>query len=362
MYKEKYGGNMKKRLLSWLLVLVMVMSIAPMSALAAENNEPAWEQYVMSAVDYEHARFSFAAVFGKSVNITKTGIDLYNSTGKLTYSAKDDVNISSSRIKIDYTVPYKGKTLMTAEPYVVADGEKYVYSFEFNMIHIHDTGDKIIEPTCTEKGYTLHGCTCDTSAYKDTYTPALGHEFVDGKCTRCGIDVLDAFTDVKRDSYCADAVQWAVANGITKGTDTTHFSPNAGCTRGQVVTFLWRAAGEPTVGGNVGFVDVAPGSYCYEAVKWAVANGITKGTDATHFSPNETCTRGQVVTFLYRAEGEPAVGGSNGFVDVAVSSYCYEAIKWAVANGITKGTDATHFSPNATCTRGQVVTFLYRAQ
>lgn len=143
---------MKKRLLSWLLVLVMVMSIAPMSALAAENNEPAWEQYVMSAVDYEHARFSFAAVFGKSVNITKTGIDLYNSTGKLTYSAKDDVNISSSRIKIDYTVPYKGKTLMTAELYVVADGEKYVYSSEFNMIHIHDTGDKIIEPTCTEKG------------------------------------------------------------------------------------------------------------------------------------------------------------------------------------------------------------------
>ena len=353
---------MKKRLLSWLLVLVMVMSIAPMSALADENNEPAWEQYVMSAVDYEHARFSFAAVFGKSVNITKTGIDLYNSTGKLTYSAKDDVNISSSRIKIDYTVPYKGKTLMTAELYVVADGEKYVYSFEFNMIHIHDMGDKIIEPTCTEKGYTLHGCTCDTSAYKDTYTPALGHEFVDGKCTRCGIDVLDAFTDVKRDSYCADAVQWAVANGITKGTDATHFSPNAGCTRGQVVTFLWRAAGEPTVGGNVGFVDVAPGSYCYEAVKWAVANGITKGTDATHFSPNATCTRGQVVTFMYRAEGEPAVGGNVGFVDVAPGSYCYEAVKWAVANGITKGTDTTHFSPNATCTRGQVVTFLYRAQ
>ena len=207
---------MKKRLLSWLLVLVMVMSIAPMSALAAENNEPAWEQYVMSAVDYEHARFSFAAVFGKSVNITKTGIDLYNSTGKLTYSAKDDVNISSSRIKIDYTVPYRGKTLMTAELYVVADGEKYVYSFEFNMIHIHDTGDKIIEPTCTEKGYTLHGCTRDTSAYKDTYTPALGHELVDGKCIHCGIDVLDTFTAAKRDSCCSNAGQWAGANGFTR--------------------------------------------------------------------------------------------------------------------------------------------------
>lgn len=171
-----------------------------------------------------------------------------------------------------------------------------------------------------------------------------------------------SFTDVAPGSYCYDAVQWAVANGITNGTDATHFSPNAGCTRGQVVTFLWRAAGEPTVGGNVGFVDVAPGSYCYEAVKWAVANGITKGTDATHFSPNATCTRGQVVTFMYRAEGEPAVGGSNGFVDVAAGSYCYNAVQWAVANGITKGTDATHFSPSATCTRGQVVTFLYRAQ
>ena len=170
------------------------------------------------------------------------------------------------------------------------------------------------------------------------------------------------FTDVAPGSYCYDAVQWAVANGITKGTDKTHFSPNAGCTRGQVVTFLWRAAGEPVVSGNVGFVDVAPGSYCYEAVKWAVANGITKGTDATHFSPNATCTRGQVVTFMYRAEGEPAVGGSNGFVDVAHGSYCYDAVKWAVANGITKGTDATHFSPNATCTRGQVVTFMYRAE
>ena len=171
-----------------------------------------------------------------------------------------------------------------------------------------------------------------------------------------------SFTDVAAGSYCYDAVQWAVANGITNGTDATHFSPNAGCTRGQVVTFLWRAAGEPTVGGNVGFVDVAPGSYCYEAVKWAVANGITKGTDATHFSPNATCTHGQVVTFMYRAEGEPAVGGNVGFVDVAAGSYCYNAVQWAVANGITKGTDATHFSPNATCTRGQVVTFLYRAQ
>ena len=233
--------------------------------------------------------------------------------------------------------------------------------------HTHDYKSVVTKPTCTERGYTTYTCSVCGDSYKGSYVDPLGHNYKNGACTRCGAKDPNYkpqtnFTDVAAGSYCYDAVQWAVANGITNGTDTTHFSPNAGCTRGQVVTFLWRAAGEPTVGGNVGFVDVAPGSYCYEAVKWAVANGITKGTDATHFSPNATCTRGQVVTFMYRAEGEPAVGGSNGFVDVAAGSYCYNAVQWAVANGITKGTDATHFSPNATCTRGQVVTFLYRAQ
>ena len=232
--------------------------------------------------------------------------------------------------------------------------------------HTHDYKAVVTAPTCTQAGYTTYTCSCGDS-YKSDYKDALGHDYQNGTCTRCGqkdpnYKPQSNLTDVAAGSYCYDAVQWAVANGITNGTDATHFSPNAGCTRGQVVTFLWRAAGEPTVSGNVGFVDVAPGSYCYEAVKWAVANGITKGTDATHFSPNATCTRGQVVTFMYRAAGEPAVGGSNGFVDVAAGSYCYNAVQWAVANGITKGTDATHFSPNATCTRDQVVTFLYRAQ
>ena len=230
----------------------------------------------------------------------------------------------------------------------------------------HNYTEEVTKPTCTEQGYTTYTCSCGDS-YKSDYKDALGHDYKNGTCTRCGAKDPNYkpqanFSDVAAGSYCYDAVQWAVANGITNGTDATHFSPNAGCTRGQVVTFLWRAAGEPVVSGNVGFVDVAPGSYCYEAVKWAVANGITKGTDATHFSPNATCTRGQVVTFMYRAEGEPAVGGSNGFVDVAAGSYCYNAVQWAVAKGITKGTDTTHFSPNATCTRGQVVTFLYRAE
>ena len=231
--------------------------------------------------------------------------------------------------------------------------------------HTHDYKATVTKPTCTERGYTTYTCSVCGDSYKGSYVDPLGHDYKNGTCTRCGVKDPNYkpqadFTDVAAGSYCYDAVQWAVANGITNGTDATHFSPNAGCTRGQVVTFLWRAAGEPTVGGNVGFVDVAPGSYCYEAVKWAVANGITKGTDATHFSPNETCTRGQVVTFLYRAEGEPAVGGNVGFVDVAAGSYCYNAVMWAVENGITNGKTTTTFAPNDTCTRAQAVTFIYR--
>ncbi|MGI5873344.1 MAG: S-layer homology domain-containing protein [Bacillota bacterium] len=170
------------------------------------------------------------------------------------------------------------------------------------------------------------------------------------------------FIDVKEGAFCYDAVAWAVANGITNGTDATHFTPAGECTRGQVVTFLWRAAGspKPTSVGNP-FADVKEGKFYYKAVLWAVENGVTNGTDATHFSPDATCTRGQVVTFQWRAAGSPAPQGSNNpFVDVKAGAYYEKAVLWAVANGVTNGTDAAHFSPDDTCTRGQVVTFLFR--
>ena len=224
--------------------------------------------------------------------------------------------------------------------------------------HTHSYTSTVTAPTCTEKGYTTYTCSICGDSYKDSYTKALGHDYKDGKCTRCGAEVT--FNDVSPNAYYSDAVQWAIKNNITNGTDATHFSPDQGCTRAQVVTFLWRAAGSPKVSGDAGFVDVKASDYFYEAVKWAVANGITNGTDATHFSPSATCTRAQVVTFMYRAEGSPATSGSCAFVDVSSTAYYYDAVIWAVANNITNGTDATHFSPSATCTRAQVVTFLYR--
>ena len=171
------------------------------------------------------------------------------------------------------------------------------------------------------------------------------------------------FTDVAASSPYADAILWAAKNGITQGKTATTFAPSDPCTRGQIVTFLWRAAGSPAPKGTVTVpADVAPSSYCYNAVAWALENGITKGTTATTFSPNATCTRGQAVTFLFRAQGGSASGAAPAFTDVAVGSLYADAVVWAVANGVTKGTTATTFGPEDPCTRGQIVTFLYRAQ
>ena len=169
------------------------------------------------------------------------------------------------------------------------------------------------------------------------------------------------FVDVATGSYYEDAVDWAVENGITKGTDDTHFSPDGICTRAQAVTFLWRAAGSPEPETRaMPFADVPAGSYYYDAVLWAVENGITKGTSDTTFSPNMTCSRAQIVTFLWRSEKSPAVGTANPFADVKSTAYYADAVLWAVKENITKGTTNTTFSPDADCTRAQIVTFLYR--
>ena len=170
------------------------------------------------------------------------------------------------------------------------------------------------------------------------------------------------FVDVATGSYYEDAVDWAVENGITKGTDDTHFSPDGICTRAQAVTFLWRAAGSPKPETRaMPFTDVPVGSYYYDAVLWAVENGITKGTSDTTFSPNMTCSRAQIVAFLWRSEKSPAAGTANPFADVKSDAYYADAVLWAVKENITKGTTSTTFSPNAGCTRAQIVTFLYRA-
>ena len=169
------------------------------------------------------------------------------------------------------------------------------------------------------------------------------------------------FVDVPADAYYADAVTWAVKQGITKGTSETTFSPDTSCTRAQMATFLWRAAGSPAPKrSEMTFTDIPADAYYYDAVLWAVENGITNGVGNNSFAPDAICTRSQMATFLYRFEGTPAVTGSNPFGDVASDAYYAAAVTWAVAEGITVGTGSNLFSPDADCTRGQMVTFLYR--
>ena len=171
------------------------------------------------------------------------------------------------------------------------------------------------------------------------------------------------FVDVATGSSYEDAVDWAVENGITQGTDDTHFSPDGICTRAQAVTFLWRTAGSPKPETRtMPFADVPAGSYYYDAVLWAVENGITKGTSETMFSPDATCSRAQIVTFLWRSEKSPAAGTANPFADVKSTAYYADAVLWAVREDITKGTTSTAFSPDADCTRAQIVTFLWRCK
>ena len=194
---------------------------------------------------------------------------------------------------------------------------------------------------------------------KYTFTMPAGKVSVDAAFSK--IETAISFRDVKQSDYYYDAVKWAVEKGITEGTSAEAFSPGASCTRAQMVTFLYRAAGSPAPKSTANpFKDISSTDYFYNAVLWAVENGITSGTGAGTFSPATTVTRGQTVTFLHRAAGSP-LAGSSGFNDVSDGAYYAKAVAWAAENGITGGTGSNKFAPNADCTRGQIVTLLYRA-
>ena len=222
--------------------------------------------------------------------------------------------------------------------------------YELDELTVTDAKNKDLKLTKrSESTYTFH-----MADSKVTVEVSFAR---DGEAEKPG----SLFDDVSANAYYADAVKWAVEQGITSGTSATTFSPDMSCTRAQIVTFLWRANGSPKADGANPFTDVSADAYYYDAVLWAVKEGITSGTTAATFSPDATVTRGQTVTFLYRATGAPAVTGGS-FADVAADTYYAGAVAWAVKEGVTSGTSATTFSPDAPCTRGQIVTFLYHAQ
>ena len=234
-----------------------------------------------------------------------------------------------------------------------------------------ERGDTVTITVTPDKGYTLETLTVTDKNGKEVkltekngkYTFTMPASKVTVTATFMDDNtMLNFFVDVKASDYYYDAVLWAAQNGITSGTDAVHFTPDGVCSRAQAVTFLWRAAGSPAPkSASMPFTDVPKDSYYETAVLWAVENGVTKGTSNTTFSPDATCSRAQIVTFLWRSQKSPAAGTANPFADVKSTAYYASAVLWAVKENITKGTTNTTFSPDADCTRAQIVTLLYRA-
>ena len=233
-------------------------------------------------------------------------------------------------------------------------------------------GDTVTITVKPDSGYVLETLTAmdksgselkltDKGGGKYTFTMPAGKVEVKAAFMEDN-SLLNFFVDVPNSSYYYEAVKWAAEKGITNGTDPLHFDPDMPCTRAQIVTFLWRAAGSPEPGNSGSFSDVPASAYYAKAVAWAVENGITTGTGDGIFSPDAVCTRAQAVTFLWRYEKAPVASRSNPFTDVAADSYYADAVLWAVKEDITKGTTDTTFSPGADCTRAQIVTFLWRCK
>ena len=275
---------------------------------------------------------------------TLTGsIKLYHkssSSGGSSHSSRYTITVDSVKhgtITVSPKSAYKGDTVtITVKP------DK---GYELDTLKVLDQdGDKV---KITEK------------KGKYTFTMPASKVTIKGKFVEEAPEQI--FADVPVDAYCYEAVKWAASEGITGGIGNNLFAPGLPCTRGQIVTFLWRAAGSPAPKSMSSFADVAEDAYYAKAVAWAVENGITGGTGDGKFSPDATCTRAQAVTFLYRASGSPAVSGSAAFSDVATDAYYASAVKWAEKNGITGGIGNGLFGSGNNCTRGQIVTFLYRA-
>ena len=306
----------------------------------------------------------------KTLDLTANGeisVCLSNTTAKYTltvvYVGDDNYNGDNASCEVSVTrhvsAPSSGNTVsvpstpngtMTVNPSTASKGETVTITtkpsegYELGSIEVLDKNG-------------------DSLKLKDLGSGKYSFVMPDGKVSVEAEFVKTAatsFVDVPANAYFADAVKWAVDKGITNGLSDTMFGPYESCTRAQIVTFLWRAAGSPEPKAMSSFTDVPASAYYAKAVAWAVENGITNGMTETTFAPNATCTRGQSVTFLYRTLKGTASGGAN-FTDVKSDAFYADAVNWAVASDVTNGTSNTTFSPNADCTRAEIVTFLYRA-
>ena len=399
---------MKKRILSIFLALLLVLALLPFTALAADP--PAEAAYHTALRNLQRrtdgqAKGIFLDLDGDTApelllaylyNDGERGTALYALRGgkperlvNVSYSAGDTsyfANGYGSISAVDYGGERLVMTLKTAlfaaeldedygqlywdqgdfRLYRYANGEAVeLEHWEYRFLETEDgryfEGEGYIR--CNKVPASVEALDAAMNRITILQTVSLYTDEDDGYPLDRLIRVTEGgFVDVPDGEYYAKPVDWAVSQGITNGTGAYAFSPEAPCTRGQVVTFLWRAAGSPEPkSADHPFVDIKQSDYFYQAVLWAVELGITNGMDLTHFGPEIPCTRAHVVTFLWRAEGCPAAGSANPFSDVPAGEYYTDAVLWAVKHEITNGTGEGCFSPDLTCTRGQIVTFLYRA-
>ena len=343
---------------------------------------------------FEAHRFTGVTVNGTPETVTGKAVYTLNNESKTAAEIGEALKVLKAGEKLDigYTFTasgnYSGKKTgtitVTAQNRPSSGGGSHTSSYPVTVPGQTEHGSVTVNPksackgdtvTITVKpdsGYVLETLTAmdksgselkltDKGGGKYTFTMPAGKVEVKAAFMEDN-SLLNFFVDVPNSSYYYEAVKWAAEKGITNGTDPLHFDPDMPCTRAQIVSFLWRAAGSPEPGNSGSFSDVPASAYYAKAVAWAVENGITTGTGDGIFSPDAVCTRAQAVTFLWRYEKAPVASRSNPFTDVAADSYYADAVLWAVKEDITKGTTDTTFSPGADCTRAQIVTFLWRCK
>ena len=327
----------------------------------------------------------------KDAALTTEGSTLNPTDGKLKW-VDDNGNVLPDSTRVEANTTYKWRFTPDDDNYTALTGKielyhrssggggSYIPSYtvtadktENGTITVSpksaSKGDTVTITVKPDKGYELdtlkvldqNGDKVKLTEKDGKYTFKMPDSKVEIQATFVKESEISPFGDVSTDAYYYEAVKWAQKKGITGGIGNDLFGPNQPCTRAQIATFLWRAAGSPEPKNMSSFSDVPTDSYYAKAVAWAVENGITAGTGDGKFSPNAPCTRAQSVTFLYRASGSPAVSDSAVFGDVAANAFYADAVAWAVANDVTNGTTSSTFSPDNGCTRAQIVTFLYRA-
>lgn len=331
---------------------------------------------IINPADTTNKNLTWTSDNGAVATVSQTGVvtAVAEGTAKITVKTADGEKTAVCTVTVTAKTSGSSSSSSSSRPsYPITTPDKT----ENGSVNISSTSAKrgsVVTITVTpDAGYVLDKLTVTDKDGKDvaltkksdteyTFVMPAGKVEITPSFVKQAEEPSRVFVDVKTGDYFYDAVLWAVGKGITNGTSAETFSPEAPCTRAQIVTFLWRAAGSPVVNYAMDLSDVAGDAYYAEAVRWALSEGITTGTSDHTFSPDAVCTREQAVTFLYRAAGSPAVSGESAFEDVGADAYYARAVAWAAQNGVTNGISQALFGTGSDCTRAQIVTFLYRAQ